>query len=382
MPKLTAAFVRSVTKAGKYGDQHGLILRVQPSGSKQWIWRGTVGGKRRDLGLGGYPYVTLAEARAKAFEYRKTARSGNDPTKLHSDGLPTFSAAVEAVIALYAGKWKPGGKSEGQWRSSLVTYVTPVIGPKRVDEITTADVMACLAPIWTTKAETAKRVRQRISAIMKWAIAEGHRSDNPAGAAVVAALPKQNGGKKHHRALPHGEVGAAVLKVREAKGVYPTHRLAFEFLVLTAVRSAEVRGAVWSEMNLETATWVIPARRMKAAREHRIPLSGRAIEVLAEVRSHSDDSNWVFPARAGGEIPSWVLTKIPVRLDLGGTLHGMRSSFRDWCGETGVAREVAEACLAHRIGSAAEQAYARSDLLARRRQIMEAWAQYVTGTRT
>ena len=379
---MTAAFVRSVAKAGKYGDQHGLILRVQPSGSKQWIWRGTVGRKRRDLGLGGYPYVTLAEARAKAFEYRRTARAGNDPARLHSDGIPTFSDAAEAVIALHAGKWKPGGKSEGQWRSSLATYVTPVIGTKRVDEITTADVMACLAPIWTTKAETAKRVRQRISAIMKWAIAEGHRSDNPAGDAVVAALPKQNGGKKHHRALGHGRVGGAVARVRDACGVYPTVRLAFEFLVLTAARSAEVRGAVWSEIDLETATWVIPAGRMKAAREHRVPISTRAVDVLAEARRHSDRSRWVFPAKSGGEIPSWVLTKLPVRLNLGGTLHGMRSSFRDWCGETGVAREVAEACLAHRIGSAAEQAYARSDLLQRRRRLMDAWAQYLTDAAT
>ena len=296
---------------------------------------------------------------------------------------PNILSCVEAVIALYAGKWKPGGKSERQWPSSLANYAVPVIGTKRVDEITTADVMACLAPIWTTKAETAKRVRRRISAIMKWAIAEGHRSYNPAGAAVVAALPKQNGGgKKHHRALSHADVGAAVVTVREASGVYLTHRLAFEFLVLTAGRSAEVRGAVWSEVDHATATWVIPAGRMKAAREHRVPLSGRAIEVLAEARRHSDDSSLVFPAKTGGEIPSWVLTKIPIRLKLGGTLHGMRSSFRDWCGETGVAREVAEACLAHRVGSAAEQAYARSDLLARRRQLMEACAQYVTGTET
>lgn len=219
---------------------------------------------------------------------------------------------------------------------------------------------------------------QRISAIMKWAIAEGHRSDNPAGDAVVAALPKQNGGKKHHRALPHSRVSDAVTKVREASSVYPTHRLVFEFLVLTAARSAEVRGAVWSEIDLETATWVIPPGRMKAAREHRVPLSVREVEVLAEARRRSDSSNWVFPAKSGGEIPSWVLTKLPVRLNLGGTLHGMRSSFRDWCGETGVAREVAEACLAHRIGSDAEQAYARSDLLQRRRQLMETWAQYLT----
>ncbi|MDE0709741.1 MAG: Arm DNA-binding domain-containing protein, partial [bacterium] len=146
MPKRTAAWVRSVTKAGKYGDQHGLILRVQPSGSKQWIWRGTITGKRRDLGLGGYPYVSLAEARAKAFEYKRTARAGNDPTRLHPDQIPTFSAAAEAVIALHAGKWKAGGKSEGQWRSSLATYVTPLVGTKRVDQITTADVMACLVP--------------------------------------------------------------------------------------------------------------------------------------------------------------------------------------------------------------------------------------------
>ena len=380
MSRLTAAFVRSVTKAGKYGDKHGLILRVQPSGSKQWIWRGTVGGKRRDIGLGGYPYVGLADARAKAFEYRKAARQGQDPAALRSGGVPTFATAVEKVIALHAGKWKAGGKSEGQWRSSLAAYVLPVIGSKRVDEVTSADVMACLSPMWTTKPVTARRVRQRIAAVMKWAIAQGYRGDNPAGDAVTAALPKQNGAKKHHRALPHRAVADALVTVR-ASGVYPTVRLAFEFLVLTAARSAEVRGAVWSEMDLETRTWTIPAERMKAAREHRVPLSGRAVEVLAETRRYSDSTGgWVFPSASGGEIASWVLTKLPVRLDLGGTLHGMRSSFRDWCGETGVAREVAEACLAHRIGSAAEQAYARSDLLQRRRQLVEAWAHYVTRT--
>ena len=380
MPKLTAAFVRSVTKTGKYGDQHGLILRVQPSGSKQWIWRGTVGGTRRDLGLGGYPYVGLAEARAKAFEYRKTARQGEDPVALRSGGVPTFARATEKVITLHAGKWKPGGKSEAQWRSSLATYVLPTIGSKRVDEVTSADVMSCLSPIWTSRPETARRVRQRIAAVMKWAIAQGLRVDNPAGDAVTAALPKQNGGKKHHRAMPHSTVADAVTKVR-GSGAHPTIRLAFEFLVLTAARSSEVRGAVWSEIDVETETWIIPAERMKAGREHRVPLSCRAVEMLAEARQRSDGSLWVFPSATGGEIPSWVLTKLPKRVNLGGTLHGMRSSFRDWCGETGVAREVAEACLAHRIGSAAEQAYARSDLLQRRRQLMEAWAQYVGGAR-
>lgn len=377
MLKLTAAFVRGVTKPGKYGDQHGLILRVQPSGSKQWIWRGTVNGKRRDLGLGGYPYVSLAEARSQAFEYRKTARQGDDPVTLRTGGVPTFATAVEKVIVLHAGKWKPGGKSEDQWRSSLATYVLPAIGSKRVDEVTTADVMTCLAPIWNSKATTAKRVRQRISAIMRWAVAQGYRTDNPAGDAVTAALPKQNGRKTHHRALPHREIAAALTTVRVSK-VYPAVRLAFEFSVLTAARSGEVRGARWSEMDLETRTWVVPAERTKGGREHRVPLSGRALEVLASARPHSGGSPLVFPRETGGEMPHYLLSKVPSRVGIDGTLHGMRSSFRDWCGETGVPREVAEACLAHRIGNAAEQAYARSDLLERRRELMESWGRYVT----
>ena len=376
MPKLTAAFVRGVKKPGKYGDQHGLMLRVQPSGSKAWIWRGTVNGRRRDLGLGRYPYVSLAEARAKAFDYRKTALDGGDPVLLRAGGVPTFTTAAESVIALHAGKWKPGGKSEESWRSSLGTYVLPAIGSKRVDEITTADVMACLAPIWTTKATTAKRVRQRIAAVMRWAVAQGYRTDNPAGDAVTAALPRQNGGTKHLRAVPHRDVAAALAMVRASRAD-PIIRLAFEFVVLTAARSGEVRGARWSEIDLETATWTVPAQRMKGGREHRVPLSGPAVEVLAEARRQSDGSLLVFPRSGGGEMPHWMLSKLPGRAGIDATVHGMRSSFRDWCGETGVIREVAEACLSHQVGNAAEQAYARSDLLARRRELMDAWGNYL-----
>lgn len=375
MPKLTAAFVRGVTKAGKYGDQHGLILRVQPSGSKQWIWRGTVNGKRRDLGLGGYPYVSLAEARAQAFDYRKTARKGDDPTALRSGGVPTFARAAETVIVLHAGKWK-SATTEQDWRSSLGTYVLPAIGSKRVDEITTADVMNCLVPIWNDKAETARRVRQRVARVMRWAIAQGHRQDNPAGDALLAALPKQGRPPKHHRALPHPSVAAAIATVR-ASEVDPTVRLAFEFSVLTAARSSEVRGARWSEIDFDSATWVIPAARMKGGREHRVPLADRALDVLAEARGYSDGGPLVFPRRVGGEIPRWMLGKLPGRVNIDGTLHGMRSSFRDWCGENGVAREVAEACLSHLVGNAAELAYSRSDLLERRREVMEAWGRYV-----
>ncbi|MDE0171556.1 MAG: integrase arm-type DNA-binding domain-containing protein [bacterium] len=379
MPKRTAAFVRSVTKPGKYGDQHGLILRVQPSGAKAWIWRGTVNGKRRDLGLGRYPYVSLAEARAKAFEYRKEAMEGGDPSLLRSGAIPTFAAATEAVIVLHAGRWK-NSTTVDDWRSSLGTYVLPAIGSMRVDKVTTADVMDCLSPIWNAKPETARRVRQRVARVMRWTMAQGYRQDNPAGDAVLAALPKQEHRQKHHRALPHREVTAAVRKVRAANHVDPTVRLAFEFVVLTAARSGEVRGALWSEIDLETATWTIPAGRMKGGREHRVPLSGPVLELLAEARLYSDGP-LVFPRRTGGQIPAWMLGKLPGRIGIDSTLHGMRSSFRDWCGESGVAREVAEACLAHRVGNVVEQAYARSDLLQRRRELMEAWAQYAASDR-
>jgi integrase len=381
LPKLTAARVRSETRPGKYGDQHGLILRVQPSGSKAWIWRGTVNGRRRDLGLGRYPYVSLAQARQQAFDYRKAAQDGIDPTTLRDGAVPTFASAAEAVIALYAGKWKPGGKSEGQWRSSLATYVLPAIGSMGVDEVTSGDVMDCLTPIWASRPETAKRVRQRIAAVMKWAIAQGHRPDNPAGDAVTAALPKQSSARKHLRALPHRDVTDAIERIRQAKA-YPTVRLAAEFAIVTAVRSGEVRGAVWDEIDLDTGLWTIPGERMKAGRQHTVPLSDRAIDVLAGARGCSSGSGLVFPSKSGGEIPSWALAKLISSLGIEGTLHGMRSSFRDWCGETGAVREVAEACLAHRVGSAAEQAYARSDLLQRRRELMDAWAAYITPAQT
>ena len=256
-------------------------------------------GRRRDLGLGRYPYVSLAQARQQAFEYRKAAHEGIDPTTLRDGAVPTFASAAEAVIALYAGKWKPGGKSEGQWRSSLDTYVLPSIGSMRVDEVTSADVMDCLSPIWTSRPETAKRVRQRIAAVMKWAIAQGYRPDNPAGDAVTAALPKQSGARKHLRALPHRDVRDAIEQIRQAKA-YPTVRLAAEFAIVTAVRSGEVRGAVWEEVDLDTGLWTIPGDRTKAGRQHRVPLSGRAIEVLAEAREYSSGSALVSRPRQGG----------------------------------------------------------------------------------
>ena len=374
--KLTDAFVRSVDRPGKYGDQHGLILRVRPTGSKQWIWRGTICGRRVDLGLGGYPYTSLAEARQTAFEHRKRARAGGDP-RARARTAPTFADAADKVIAIHRASWRPGSKSEAQWRASLRDYAMPKLGNKRVDQISTADVMSILLPIWTTKAETARRLRQRISAIMKWAIAQGYRPDNPAGEPLGAALPKNTGQRSHFRALLHTEVAAAVQKVRASRASAST-KLALEFLVLTAARSGEVRLARWNEIDLETATWTVPPNRMKAGRQHRVPLSGRALELLHEALDVEDGSGLVFPSTSYGRALSQsTLSKLLRDLSVPCVPHGFRTSFRTWCGEAAVAREVAEAALAHVVRNKAEAAYARGDLLERRRPVMEAWSRYV-----
>ena len=233
--RLTAAFVKTVSEPGKYHDEHGLILQVQRSKSKGWIaksWlqRLMICGKRRDIGLGPVDLVSLADARRQALDNRKIARAGGDPLALRAgQAVPTFEEATDTVIAIHAATWKDGGKSEKQWRASLRDYAMPRIGRRRVSEITAADVMAVLLPIWSDKHETARRVRQRIGAMMKWAVAQGYRVDNPAGEAIGAALPRNGVVRKHQRALPHAEVGAALAKVRESDA-YQATVLAFEFL--------------------------------------------------------------------------------------------------------------------------------------------------------
>lgn len=374
-PPLTAAFVKHVKNPGKYDDRHGLILRVQPTGSKQWIWRGTVRGRRRDLGLGAYPYTSLAEAREKAFEYRKIARDGGDP-RGRGRRVPSFPKAVDAVIAIHRAAWRPGSKSESQWRASLRDYVMPYWSDLTVDQITTAHVMSVLLPIWSTKAETARRVRQRISAIMKWAVAQGYRQDNPAGDALSAALPKQNAPVRHFRALPHREVAQALATV-QASGAATTTKLAFRFLVLTAVRSGEVRNATWPEVDLARALWQVPGNRTKSGRLHRVPLSQGALDVLVEARRQGGGSGLIFPSSSGRPFSSMTLPSLLRNLKIKAVPHGFRTSFRMWCGDTGVAREVAEAALAHTIKNKVEAAYARGDLLDRRRKVMEDWCAYL-----
>ena len=393
--RLNFAFVKSVKHSGrngpdKYHDEHGLLLRVRASGSKNWFWRGTVQGRRRELGLGAFPYVSLAEAREKALDYRRIARAGRipastpkadrplserNPRKPAKSRAPAFRTLAAEVIDFHRPTWR-NPRSGAQWESSLRDYAYPAFGSKPVDEVTTADVLRALQPIWNTKRETARRTRQRISAVMKAAIAAGHRADNPAADALTSALPKGGQVQNHQRALPHDQVADALTTVR-ASNAHPSTKLAFEFLVLTAARSGEVRLMVWDEVNLDTRLWTVPAQRMKAQREHRVPLSHRAVDLLAEAAGFQQNE-LVFPSATGRSISGATLSKLVRELGINAVPHGFRSSFRDWCGDTGQPRELAEAALAHTIRNKAEAAYARSDLLERRRTMMQAWSTYLS----
>lgn len=376
--KLTAAFVRSAAEPGIYMDLHGLRLRVKPSGSRQWIWRGTIHGKRRDLGLGSPPYVPLSEARETAFEYRKLARAGGDPAALRQGSdIPTFAEAVEPVLDMLRPGWKAGGRQEAIWRRTVDEYAMQRLGRRRIDQINSADVMAVLLPEWQNKHETMKRLRQYLGAVFKWAVAQGYRQDNPAGDALGAALPKVTRVVEHMKALPHGEVHAALDTVAATDAFWST-KSCFAFIVLTACRSSEARLADWSEIDFETATWTIPAGRMKMGRQHRVPLSEKAIEVLRVAAEMNDGSGLIFPSSRGKPMTDSTVSKLLRTNGVDAVVHGFRSSFRDWCSDTGQPRELAEAALAHVIPNATEAAYARSDLLDRRRSLMDAWAGYIS----
>ena len=343
----------------------------------------TVRGKRIVVGLGGWPTVTLKEARDTALANRRMARQGIDPRKARKNA-PDFRTVAEAVIKVNAEAWRGGadGKSAGQWRSSLHEYAYPVLGSMAVDAITTADVRNVLLPIWTAKRETASRVRQRISAVMKTAIAEGHRQDDPAGEAILQVLPKTRNAPRHHRAIHYSLAGEAVRKVRDSNAWTAT-KLAFEFLVLTAARSGEVRMATWAEVDLEAATWTVPAERMKGGREHRVPLSARCVALLREAQAIQNNRAklpgcLLFPSAAGKVVSDATIGKLLREQGVDATAHGFRSTFRDWAAEqTDAAHAVMEAALAHSIPNRAEAAYARSDLFAKRRALMERWAEFV-----
>ena len=373
--KLTDRFVRSA-KPGKYGDANGLFLRVMPSGSRQWVQRITIRGRRVDLGLGGFPMVSLVEARDLAFDNRRIARRGGDPRTNRTPDVPTFAEAVDAVIAMHKPGWKDGNRSEHQWRASLETYAG-CLADMRVSDIEPLHVLSVLSPNWHTKHVTMQRVCQRISAVMAWSIAQGHRQDDPV-AAIAAALPKPtNGAKAHHAALPHGEVADAIARIRSSEAGMLV-RLAFEFLILTATRSGEVRGARWDEIDEDNRLWTIPAARMKRSRDHRVPLSDRAMAILAEARELADGSGLMFPpAKRAKMMSSGMFSDLLKDLGIGCVPHGFRASFRDFCSERDVPRDVAEAALAHEVRGRTERAYLRSDQFDRRRILMSEWADFV-----
>ena len=378
--QLSAAFVKTVATPGRYGDGRGgfgLSLLVKPTDSgrlsKTWAQRLRISGRPCNVGLGAYPLVSLAEARAMALKNARNVKKGIDP---RAGGIPTFEEACERVIAIHSKSWK-SAKSEKQWRSTLQDYAIPKIGRMTVDQIETAHVMGVLLPIWNEKRETARRLRQRLSAIMRWGVAQGYRSDNPAGDAISAALPRNGVGRKHHAALPFAQVEGALKKIRDSDA-HLTTKLAFEFLTLTACRSGEVRLARWHEIDLGNAVWTIPGERMKTGREHRVPLSSKALATLDEAAKVSDTSGLVFPSPTGREMSDSTVSKLCRENNVGCVPHGMRSSFRDWAAEISDApREIAELCLAHVEGSAAELAYRRTDYFEKRRELMQQWADYL-----
>ena len=376
---LSAAFVRTAKESGKYFDGHGLFLKVDKTGAKRWVQRINIRGKRTEMGLGSASLVSLAEAREIALENRKIARSGGDPlrAKREADAIISFEEAARKVHEINKPTWR-NKKHAQQFISTLETYTFPRMGRIKVSEVTTADVLAVLQPIWLEKQETARRVRQRIGMVMKWAVANGWRQDNPAEA-IAQALPKQDRTQKHRKALHYNEVSNC-LEVVKASGAGLTTKLALEFLVLNATRSIETREAVWSEIDFDKATWTIPAERMKAKQEHVVPLSGRSIEILHEAKAISDGSDLIFPgSRYGKPLSDMTLSKLVKELGFKADVHGFRTSFKTWSLErTNTANEVSEMALAHTIKNKAEAAYARSDLIEKRRKLMERWAGYLT----
>ena len=379
---LSAAFCRNVAEAGRYADGNGLYLHVDPSGARRWVQRLVIRGKSCGLGLGSFALVSLADAREAALANRKLARSGGDPlaAKRRARNMPTFEEAAAILLEQKRRTWR-NAKHANDWPASLRLYAFPQIGDKLVSEITSADVLQILTPIWHDKPETARRVRQRIGAVMKWAVAMQHRPDNPAGEAVGQALGRQQAVVQHMRALPHGEVAGALAAVRASRAWAAT-KLAFEFLVLTAARSGEVRLAQWDEIDRAAMVWTVPAERMKAKREHRVPLSRPAMEVLGAAGGLTGGAGLVFPSVRGKALSDMTLSKLVKEQGIAAVPHGFRSSFRDWAAErTNHSREVIEAALAHAVRNKVEAAYARSDLFERRRRLMDDWAAYLANER-
>ncbi len=369
------------------GGVAGLHLQVLPTGARSWVLRVVVGNRRRDMGLGGYPDVPLAQAREKAREARELIRQGVDPIerqrallsamKAAAAAALTFDQCCDAYIAAHEAGWK-NAKHGQQWRNTLKAYASPVMGALMVRDVALPHVLAVLEPIWRTKTETASRLRSRVELVLDWATARGYRDGlNPARwrghLDKLLPAPGRVAKSDHHAALPVAEVGAMMRRLRAADG---TGARALEFAILTAARSGEVRGATWPEIDLDAKVWTVPAERMKAGKEHRVPLSDAAVALL-ESLPREKGIDYVFPAPRGGQLSDMTLTAVLRRLEVPAVPHGFRSTFRDWAAErTNYPREAAEMALAHTIGDKVEAAYRRGDLFEKRRLMMADWATF------
>ena len=388
---LTAAQVEKGTKPGRYGDGAGLYLLVRSRQAKFWLFRYTRSGKMREMGLGpakGRTAVPLSQARAKATHLHAAVREGRDPlaereaekAKAQADAAKaraaamTFGEVADMYIAAYEQSWR-SPKHRQQWHSTLRDYVLPAIGDLPVGSVDTGAVMKIIEPLWREKTETASRVRGRIERILDYAKARGWREgENPARwrGHLEQLLPPRRKMQRveHHAALPWREIGSFMQRLRQNSGI---NARCLEFLILTACRSGEVRGARWDEIDLTHAVWTIPAQRMKAGREHRVPLSEPAMAILQKMAQFGTDG-FVFP---GLKAAAALSDRTLARLCPGCTVHGMRSTFRDWCAETTLyPRDLAEAALAHTLKDKVEAAYRRGDLLEKRRRLMADWAAF------
>ena len=381
--KLSALFVKKTNKPGKYSDGLGLYLIVEPTGSKRWEQRLTIRGKRCDLGLGSTKLVTLEEARLTAQSNKKTAKDGGDPRQLkklqEGERLSFYEVTLSAHQVL-----APTFKSEKyaeQWLATLENHVFKVIGHKPISGITSADILSVLAPIWTEKTDTAKKLKQRLSYIMKWAKAQAYYTgDNPVELAEQA-LPRLKASESHFKALPYTEIHNIITALQSLE-IQTSTKLSLQFLILTASRQKEVLNARWDEIDFNLNKWVVPASRMKAGKEHEVPLSEQALKILQDAKLNDGNSPLLFPSSATGKPLSDNTLRLVLqkRLQLDTTTHGLRSSFKDWASETThYPNEVSEMALAHSIPNAVEAAYRRGNLFEKRRQLMNDWAAYLYG---
>ena len=378
---LTARTVSTTTEPGRYADGGGLYLLVAPRGSKSWMLRTVVKGRRCDIGLGSVELVSLADGREEARRLRRIARAGGDPLaerRQERRPVPSFEDAAKAVHTAHAASFK-SDKHSKQWLSSLAE-VFKAFGAKRVDAITSADILAALNPHWLTRPETSRRVLQRVRVVFEWCKAQGYRTDDNPTQGLTKVLPKQRVAKGHHAALPYQDLPAFVQALGEADAGEVV-RLAFEFTILCASRTSETLNAAWTEIDLEAKTWTIPGPRMKAGLEHRVPLSPRCIKILERTKALSDGGPYVFPGRSPKKPLSNMVFLMALRRmerrDV--TVHGFRSTFRDWAAErTNVPRAVCEAALAHTLRDKTEAAYNRTDLFDRRRDLMTSWSRFAT----